>query len=379
MMFVAQGSKELVRKNSGLNRAQPLFFDDIPQLGIAVSACCSEWPATWLSSCRPGIQSTSLIGECIVEILTASAASCMVGNNTYANADYTLSNVYATIEVCSFNNDLYLPVLFARIQSGETLPCVYTHVSDFQQTATGSGDLRISVASNCLDMIMVSHRLSTEQSGVNALFGTTAATSIVQNTTKRGKQFVSRAIAANDSDGTNRITQYQFQVDGQLVPANPVSLERESYNHLLRVLGQEDNLLSNNLLLETYEVRQAFGAADATLANVVFADVPGCKVKSAVATSTLANWVTPMSSFDTPADYRYNAYYNGNFYAGLSLRDEAIGKDENYLSGYNTNGSVAEILYKLTITGAYQPLVDIYCFQSAVMNIGAQQVLRIEF
>jgi hypothetical protein len=86
-----------------------------------------------------------------------------------------------------------------------------------------------------------------------------------------------------------------------------------------------------------------------------------------------------MSSFDTPADYRYNAYYNGNFYAGLSLRDEAIGKDENYLSGYNTNGSVAEILYKLTITGAYQPLVDIYCFQSAVMNIGAQQVLRIEF
>ena len=35
MMFVAQGSKELVRKNSGLNRAQPLFFDDIPADGIS--------------------------------------------------------------------------------------------------------------------------------------------------------------------------------------------------------------------------------------------------------------------------------------------------------------------------------------------------------
>jgi len=380
MMFVCQGSKELVRKNAGLNRAQPLFADDITASNPAsVSACCSEWVGTWLSSCRPGVQSTSLLGEVIVEILTASAASCMVGNNSYANADYSLANVYATIEVCQFDNDVYLPMLFARIQSGESLPCLYTHVSDFQQTATGSGDLRISVASNCLDMILVSHRLSSEQTGANALFGTTSATSIVQNNTKRGKQFVSRAIAANDDAGTNRITQYQFQVDGQLVPANPVSLERESYNHLLRVLGQEDNLLSNNLLLETYEIRQAFGAAEAVSANVVYADVPGCKVKSATATSTLSNWVTPLSSFDTVADYRYNAYYNGNFFAGLSLRDEAIGKDENYLSGYSTKGSVAEILYKLTITGSYSPLVDIFCFQTAVMNIGAQQVLRIEY
>ena len=377
MMFVCQGSKELVRKNSGQNRAQPLFWDDIS--AGAINACCSEWVGTWLSSCRPGVQSSSLLGEVIVEILTASAASCMVGNNSYANADYTLASVYATIEVINFDNDVYLPMLFARIQSGETLPCLYTHVSDFQQTATGTGDLRISVASNSLDMILVSHRRSADQTGVNALFGTDAAGSIVENVTKRGKQFLSRAIATNDDAGTNIITQYQFQVDGQLVPANPVNLEKESYNHLLRVLGQEDNLLSNNLLLETYEIRQAFGAAAATAANVVYADVPGCKVKSATATSTLSNWVTPLSSFDTEANKRYNAYYNGNFYAGLSLRDESIGKDENYLSGYSTKGSVAEILYKLTIANSYSPLCDIYCFQTAVMNIGSQQVLRIEY
>ena len=379
MLFVAQGSKELVRKNSGQNRAQPLFADDIPAAGAAMPLVCSEWAGTWLSTCRPGVQSTQLLGECIVEILTESAGKCMVGNNTYANADYSLTEVYATIEVIQFEQDVYLPMLYARLQAGEFLPVLYTHVNDFQQTATGSGDLRISVASNCLDMILVSHRLSTDFTGANALFGTTAATSIVQNNVKRGRQFCSRAIAAQDGDGTNRITQYQFQVDGQLIPANPVSLTGESYNHLLRVLGAEDNLMVNNLLLETYEIRQAFGAADATLAAVVFADVPGCKVINAAATSTLANWKTPITSMSVVGDLRYNAYYNGNFYAGLSLRDESIAKDENYLAGYSTKGSVAEILYKLTVNGAYAPLVDLYCFQTSVMNIGPQQLIRIEY
>lgn len=380
LMFVAQGSKELVRKNSGPNRAQPLFADDIPAAGAAMPLVCSEWVGTWLSSCRPGVQSTSLLGEVIVEILTESAAKCMVGNFSYgANTDYSLTDVYATIEVIQFDNDVYLPMLYARLQAGEFLPCLYTHVNDFQQTATGSGDLRISVASNCLDMILVSHRLSTDFTGNAALFGSNVATSIVQNNVKRGRQFCSRAIAAQDGDGTNRITQYQFQVDGQLIPANPVSLTTESYNHLLRALGAEDNLLVNNLLLETYEIRQAYGDAATSTAAVVYADVPGSKCISATAASTLANWKTPITTMSVVADLRYNSYYNGNFYAGLSLRDESIAKDENYLAGYSTKGSVAEILYKLTVTGSYSPLVDLYCFQTSVMNIGPQQLVKIEY
>lgn len=378
IMFVCQGSKELVRKNSGQNRAEPLFAQDITAGGLAVRLCCSEWVGTWLSSCRPGVQSTSLLGEVIVEILTESASRCMVGNATYANADYSLTDVYGTIEVISFENDVYLPMLFARIQSGEMLPCIYTHINDFQQSATGTGDLRISVASNSIDMILVSHRLSADQTGVNGLFGTTAATSNPLNNVKRGRQFVSRAVAAQDSDGTNRISQYQFQVDGMLIPANPVDLVKESYNHLLRVLGQEDNLLSNNLLLETYENRFV-GESDATAATLFFCDFPGAKCVDTSAATTYANWRTPLTSFDTVADFRRNPYYNGNFFAGLSLRDEQIGKDENYLSGYNTKGSVAEILYKITVVGSYSPLLDIYCFQSAVLNIGAQQVLRVEY
>lgn len=379
MMFVCQGSKELVRKNSGQNRAQPLFADDIPAAGAAMPLVCSEWVGTWLSSCRPGVASTSLLGEVIVEILTESASKCMVGNNSYANADYSLTNVYGTIEVISFDNDVYLPMLFSRLQSGEFLPMIYTHINDFQQTATGSGDLRISVASNCLDQILVSHRLAGDATGANALFGTTAAQSIVLNNVKRGRQFCSRAIAAQDGDGTNRITQYQFQVDGQLIPANPVDLTGESYNHLLRVLGSEDNLLSNNLLLETYEIRQAFGEAGAVAANVVYADVPGSKIISATAASTFSNIKTPITTMSVVADLKNNSFYNGNYYAGLSLRDEAIAKDENYLAGYSTKGSVAEILYKLTITGTYAPLVDLYCFQTSVLNIGPQQVLRVEY
>jgi hypothetical protein len=301
----------------------------------------------------------------------------MVGNNAYANADYSLSNVYATIEVISFENDVYLPMLYARIQGGEALPVLYTHVNDFQQTATGSGDLRISVASNSLDMILVSHRLSTDQTGVNALFGDAAATSLPINNVKRGKQFCSRAISAQDSNGASRITSYQFQVDGQLIPANPVDLTNESYNHLLRVLGSEDNLLSNNLLLETFEMRQA-GAAG-TLNDLFFCDIPGAKCIDGAATTNIGNWKTPITSMSVVADLRYNPYYNGNFFAGLSLRDEAVGKDENYLCGYNTKGSVAEILYKLQFSAGFSSLCDIYAFQTATMEIGASQVLRVNY
>lgn len=379
MMFACQGSKEMVRKNSGLNRAQPVVFQDIADgAGKTIPSCCSEWVGTWLSSCRPGVQSTQLLGEVIVEILTESSNKSLVGNATYAaNAtDYSLSNVYATIEVLSFDNDVYLPMLYSRIQSGEFLPVLYTHVNDFQQTATGTGDLRVSVASNCLDMILVSHRLSSEQVAGNAI-GTDVDNSIVNNNVKRGRQFVSRMIASQTDAGTNYITQYQFQVDGQLIPANPVNSTKESYNHLLRVLGQEDNLLTNNLLMETYEMRSCGAAAN--IANVIYMDVPGCKVKDSTATNTSTNWVTPLTSQSVAADFRYNPYYNGNFFAGLSLRDESIARDENYLAGYSTKGSVAEILYKLTVTGSYSPLVDLYAFQTAVINVGAQQVLRVEY
>lgn len=380
IMFACQGSKEMVRKNVGLNRAQPVIWQDIDDgAGKTVPSCCSEWVGTWLSSCRPGVQSTQLLGEVIVEILTESTNKCFVGNATYAaNAtEYSLSNVYATIEVISFDNDVYLPMLYSRIQAGEFLPVLYTHVNDFQQSATGTGDLRVSVASNCLDMILVSHRLSSEQIAGNAI-GDSLANSIIQNNVKRGKQFCSRMIASQTDAGTNYISQYQFQVDGQLIPANPVNTTKESYNHLLRVLGSEDNLLTNNLLYETYEMRSA-GNASTVFANVVYFDIPGCKTKSATATDTSTNWVTPLTSQSVAADWRYNPYYNGNFFAGLSLRDESISRDENYLAGYSTKGSVAEILYKLTVSGTYAPLVDVYAFQTAVMNVGASQVLRIEY
>lgn len=379
MMFACQGSKELVRKNAGLNRAQPVVWQDIADgAGKTIPSVCSEWVGTWLSSCRPGVQSTSLLGEVIVEILTESTNKCFVGNATYAaNAtDYSLQNVYATIEVISFENDVYLPMLYARLQSGEFLPVLYSHVSDFQQTATGTGDLRVSVASNCLDMVLVSHRLASEQIAGNAI-GTDVENSIVNNNVKRGRQFVSRMIATNTDAGTNYITQYQFQVDGQLIPANPVNSTKESYNHLLRVLGGEDNLMVNNLLLESYEMRQS--GSDATIGNLVYMDIPGAKVKNATAATTTSNWVTPLTSQSVVTDFRYNPYYNGNFFAGLSLRDESIAKDENYLAGYSTKGSVAEILYKLTITGSYSPLVDLYAFQTAVLNIGPQQSLKVEY
>jgi hypothetical protein len=398
MMMACQGSKELIRKNSGLNRAQPVIYGDITNASKTIPVCCSEWVGTWLSSCRPGIQSTSLLGEVVVEFQMDSNRM-LVGNETYDGSDWSLTNTYATIEVVNFSNDLYLPMLYARIQSGEMLPCLYTYVANFQQTATSSGDLRVSVSSSSLDMILVSHRLSGDITAVSAV-GASAPLSVVENNVKRGKQFCSRAIASQTNAGTDFISQYVFLIDGVQTPAVPVNTRNESYNHLLRVLGQEDNLLSHNLLLETYEVRQAGvvtvladayvavapgGAVTSSVgplltssANQYYLDIPGCKTKSVNAAEE-SNWATPLTYFSTPADYRYNPYYNGNFFTGVSLRDEQISPSENYKSGYDTQGSVAEIIYRLTIDGNYSPFCDIFAFQTAQLNIGAQQVIRVEY
>ena len=390
MLMACQGSQELIRKNSGLNRAQPVVYNDIDanaRTGIPV--CASEFCGTWLQTCRPGVQSSSLLGEIVVEFQMDSNR-VLVGNESFGSGgDWSLRNVYATIEVVNFSNDIWLPMMYARIQSGEMLPSLYTHVGNYQQSATGSGDLRISCASSSLDMILVSHRLSTDIVG-NASIGASSALSVVENNVKRGKQFCSRAIASQTNAGTDYINQYVFLVDGVQVPSVPVSTTKESYNHLLRVLGQEDNLLSHNLLLETYEVRQtgtvsvysntASGLTDVlqSSANQLYINIPGAKCSN-VQAGNVSNWKTPLTYFSTAGDFRYNPYYNGNFFAGISLRDEQISPSENYKSGYDTQGSVAEIIYRLTVTGSYTPFCDLFTFQTAQLNIGAQQVIRVEY
>lgn len=390
MMMACQGSQELIRKNSGLNRAQPVVYPDIAiGAGQSIPVCCSEWVGTWLN-CRPGIQTSSLLGEVIIEFQMDSSRM-LVGNETYGstNLDWSLSNTYATIEVVNFSNDLYLPMLYARIQSGEMLPSLYTYVANFQQVAQGSGDIRVSVCSSSLDQILVSHRLSTDIVA-NSAIGANASLSVVENNVKRGKQFCSRAIASQTDAGTNFISQYVFLVDGVQIPAVPVNTKNESYNHLLRVLGQEDNLLSHNLLLETYETRQVgavsvYSNTNAGLtdvlqssANQLYVNIPGAKCIN-VQAGNVSNWTTPLQFFSNTAYYRYNPYYNGNFYTGISLRDEQISPSENYKSGYDTQGSVAEIIYRLTVDGTYTPFCDIFAFQTAQLNIGAQQVIRVEY
>lgn len=374
MLFVATGTLADVYKNAGLQYSQPaLPSATFTQANQSANLCVSEWLGTFIDTCRPQVLHTSLTGEILVDILVEQPLACVINDASANGATLSLSNIYFTVDVINFDVDVYTPMLFQRLQAGEKLPVYYNHIYNFEQAY--SGQQRISCVSQSIDMLLATARPS---SLTTVAAATAAIAPYATNVVKRGLQFVSQSAK---SDYSSPITSYNWNIDGQVYPLGGNVDLTNMYQHVLKSFGHENNVLGQNLLSQTYEVKMAEGTAYEVTTNPLPLFTIGSSTKAnnfAVGHPVGADFIDMGDSWASSANYKYNAFLNGNFMMVQNLKDYT-GSDERYISGYDTKGSASNIFLNITAGGDASQTIDIFALCSSTLYINPSQLLEVVY
>lgn len=384
-LFTATGSLDDVYKNCGFQYSQPtvginLDTGTIPN-STNVPLCVSEWLGTFIDTCKPQVLHTSLTGEIVVDILIEQPANCVIQSAGGAST-ISLSDIYFTVDVINFDVDVYSPMLFAQLQAGQKLPVYYNQVYNFEQAL--AGQQRVSLVSQSIDMLLAVARpnlwvsLPSTAKGLPTASSNTLSGALEygHNCVKRGVQF---QFTNMDSAYANPITSYNWNVDGQIYPlGGNVTINRDAYQYVLKAFGQENNILGQNLLTQAYEVKWSVGSAYTALTDPYPLFTLGASTKATSFGESFpdpADFIDLGDTWSNTANYKYNAFLNGNFMMVCNLKDVGSGNDERYISGYDTKGSAANIF--LNITGGSTQTIDIFAICSSTLFINPNQLLEI--
>jgi hypothetical protein len=337
-------------------RLQHLGNDCVSAAAIAagIPIVIDDWP--FFLSCSPKFLHTGIIPEMIVDIVLAPNS---VLGGTGANT-YSLSNIYFTIEVVQFDNDLYSKILETRLANGDTIEIPFLDAHYIIKPS--SNIIETQVSANAITKMFVVPRVngtwkpeggvdttsvwSTQGAPVNGLtkpfvfdIGANAFTSS-KNTDTNTALFISNAKTA------------YWSIDNKMYPTQPASVP-ELYQMTIDAFGDRASTSSaNSLLLEPVFGTLALTKADGTAPAAIFtAGSSGGTVNQEIIlpTNVMAyKYIAPVDN-----------YLGRNCIFALNLEVNE-GADQRLISGYSSVGKNAVI--RFDASQLIKGLVDLTMF-----------------
>ena len=337
---------------------------------------------------------TGIVGECIIEIVL-NQNNCLPASAASVACVLALSNIYFTMQVLTFDNDLYSKILETKLMNGETLEIAYTDAYSFFKPK--STTIEAQVSSNAITKCFVVPRVAdTAQTTRRYTITNAPVLGVAQN-----ELFDIGEGLYNDTEATisaacvttfhNTAKTMQWAVDNKLIPANPATLP-ECYQGLLDMFGDRaSTMASNSILQEPYELLPwttvlpipATGAAPPVARHIIIGT--GATV-SAGAEYTITSATTMAEAFPTDTMiYRALApeyvYLRKNAIFGLNLEMNEAG-DQRLVSGFTSIGKNCVIRCDLSkiIAGSLSAMVDLTMFVvvKKILKIRAGQQIFVE-
>jgi hypothetical protein len=264
-----------------------------------------------IDTMKPTLIDTGLTGDIVITLNMASRF--ILGSTTANRADWSIANLYASIDVISFADGGYSMMLRNAVASGEAvLEIPFMDAQGYSQAvASGGQSTRFVTVSPSVDMLVATLVPSNFDSDTNN--DSVYSTDLTQYFRKYG----------------DYITDYQFTVNGSAIPAFPVLKNyTPSYNAVY--LGQAQDLLGGN--------------------SVTTSNVPGTRI--------------------TDLNQHFAAFLKLN----ASLSGEDAGR---YLSGLDTRGTNAQFEFKTTVGGAGAATVLVWVLSTRVLRVGANRQIEL--
>lgn len=336
------------------------------------TACLANVPIAiddWFGflSCMPHYFHTGIVGEMIMEIVLAPNTVLACSSAALA-ASYSLSNIYANIEVLQFDNDMYSKILEMKLANGETLEISYNDAYSFFKPK--STTIEAQVSSNAITKVFTVPRVDNST-------GSTARQYTITNIPVLGvgqyhlfdtgegdhntsEANITTACVAAFADSTKTM---QWSVDNRLIPTNPAPLP-ECYQMLCDMFGDRASTSSSHSILqEPYELLPW------TTVFPIVAPATSIVTASAIGEGgVLTNGKIMAQAFptDTMIYRKLNpayVYLRKNAIFGLNLELNETG-DQRLISGFNSIGKNCVIRCDLSkiIAGTLSAKVDLLMF-----------------
>lgn len=152
---------------------------------------------------KPAVLDTGLTGDWVITINLASRF--ILGALTANRADYTINNLYGSIDVISFADDSYSRMLREAVAGGVVLECPFPTAQGYLQLVSSmSQSTRFVASSGSIDMLIATPVQSAYDSDTNS--ATVYSTDLTEYFKKEG----------------DNVVDFQFTVNGTAVPAYPV-------------------------------------------------------------------------------------------------------------------------------------------------------------
>ena len=312
-----------------------------------------DWP--FFLSASPKFLHTGILPEMIVDIVLAPNSVLGGANNTYS-----LSNIYFTIEVVQFDNDLYSKILETRLANGDTIEIPFLDAHYIIKPA--SNIIETQVSANAINKLFVIPRATGWATLADPVNGIT-------------KPFIfSAGQQGTEANFKNVAKTAYWSIDNKMYPQQPATVP-ELFQMTIDAFGDRGSTSSaNSLLLEPavlvpFPLNQAGNARKkAVIANTV----------SAVGVATEAELM------DIPDLYCYQSispvlnYLTRNCIFCLNLEINE-GADERLISGYSSVGKNAVIRFDASnFLGANDVDLTMFVLVKRCLKVRAGQQIFLE-
>jgi len=285
-----------------VSRRDPIVIDD--------------WP--FFLSATPRYLHTGILPEMIVDIVLAPNA--VLGS---AGATYTLDNIYFTIEVIQFDNDLYSKILETRLANGDTIEIPFMDAHYIIKPA--SNIIETQVSANAINKLFVIPR------------ATNSATTQAVPVNGLTKPFIFTAVSSGTAGVFRNIAKTAYwSIDNKMYPQQPATVP-ELYQMTLDAFGDRASTsAANSLLLEPKLLTPTLLKADNTaIASFFVATASGGAITTEVKLPpmTVYKYIDPIENYLTR---------NCIFCLNLEINE---GADQRLISGYSSVGKNAVIRF----------------------------------
>lgn len=175
----------------------------------------------FIASAQPSVIDSALLGTVRLRI-TLSPATVLTTNATAANASYSLSDIFFSIDTLSIDDGIFHQMYQKALASGNILEIPYTNYTSFSSVSPGLNQTtKASISTKSLDRIWAffvtgdAKKLGGPNAAGSRLDLNTGASSYF---TRIGNGAIPYGDAGNFTTVTSAITGYQINVNGQFYP-----------------------------------------------------------------------------------------------------------------------------------------------------------------
>jgi hypothetical protein len=342
---------------------QHLGKDCVSAGASTVPVVIDDWP--FFLSATPRYIHTGILPEMVVDIVLAPNSVLGGANNTYS-----LANIYFTIEVIQFDNDLYSNILQTRLVNGDTIEIPFLDAHYIIKPA--SNIIETQVSANAITKLFVVPRVTGWGTLGDPENGLTKPFIFDADIAHRGS-----GPTTNDTAMISNAVSAYWSIDNKMYPQTPASVP-ELYQMTLDAFGDRASTLSANSLLLTpmFDLPSAPLVSGQTTHFCVAKEVAN-DASSHVATFQYGGVVdiSPfmVNKYISPADN----YLSRNCIFCLNLEVNE-GADQRLISGYSSVGKNAVIRFDGSNLLPATVDLTMFCLVKRCLKVRAGQQIFLE-